>query len=135
MKIWYNVFFIFEILGRMHKNKIFFNIFFAMFWRKPSILILNLYLYGIKIQINIKKIDRKIRGKITNFLKGFFDFLGLGRTRPNAFGPDLVRPSKQWKNLHCSYSTWTIESELIHSPLFTCRTVEVAHTEGEKREK
>jgi hypothetical protein len=41
-------FFILERLGRMHENNIF-------FWRKPGILIPDLYLYGIKIQTSIKK--------------------------------------------------------------------------------
>jgi hypothetical protein len=35
----------------MHKTKIF----FFMFWRKPCILIPDLYFYGIKIQTNIKQ--------------------------------------------------------------------------------
>jgi hypothetical protein len=35
----------------MHKTKIF----FFMFWRKPGILIPDLYFYGIKIQTNIKQ--------------------------------------------------------------------------------
>jgi len=44
--------FIFERLGRMHENKTFF-LFFLMSWRKLGILILDLYLYNIKIQIGI----------------------------------------------------------------------------------
>ena len=50
-------FFFFERLGRMHENKIFFLFynFFVMFRRKSGILILDLYLYGIKIQTNIKQ--------------------------------------------------------------------------------
>jgi hypothetical protein len=41
----------------MHENKIFFLFynFFVMFRRKSGILILDLYLYGIKIQTNIKQ--------------------------------------------------------------------------------
>jgi len=38
-----------------------------MFWQKLSILILELYLYGIKIQISIKQNGRKIREKTINF--------------------------------------------------------------------
>ena len=49
-------FFIFKRLGRMQENKIFFyNFSFSTFWRKPSILVSDLYLYGIKIQTNIKQ--------------------------------------------------------------------------------
>ena len=32
-----------------------------MSWRKPSILILDLYLYGIKIQTNIKQFLQKMQ--------------------------------------------------------------------------
>jgi len=49
----------------------------------------------------LKKLIEKYAGKSQIFWKDFFEFLGLGRTRPNAFGSDLVRPSKQWKNLNC----------------------------------
>jgi hypothetical protein len=59
MKIQYETFYIFERLGRMHENKIFFfvfpNIVFATFQRKSGILILDLYFYIIKIQTNINK--------------------------------------------------------------------------------
>jgi hypothetical protein len=51
-------FFIFEKLGRMHdENKTLFFCFinFSMFRRKPSILILDFYLYGIKIQTDINQ--------------------------------------------------------------------------------
>jgi hypothetical protein len=53
----------------MQENKTFFfyNFLFATFHRKPGIVISDLYLYSIKIEINIKqKIDRKICGKVTN---------------------------------------------------------------------
>ena len=46
----------------------FYNFLFAIFHRKPGILIPDLYLYSIKIEINIKqKFDRKICGKVTEF--------------------------------------------------------------------
>jgi hypothetical protein len=49
MKISYKL----KRLNRIHENKIFFcfsvYIFFAVFQRKPDILILDLYLYSIKI--------------------------------------------------------------------------------------
>jgi hypothetical protein len=54
--VWkYNMIFflIFERLGRMYKNKIFF--YFFLFQQKPGILIPDLYLYSIKIQTNINQ--------------------------------------------------------------------------------
>ena len=52
--------YIFERLGCMHENKNIFFVFFlynffATFWRKPGILIPDLYLYSIKIQTNINQ--------------------------------------------------------------------------------
>ena len=68
----------------MHENK---NIFFSIFWQKSGILILDLYLYGIKIQINIKQNSiQKYTGKSQNFKNIFLNFFGLGLTRPNHFG-------------------------------------------------
>jgi hypothetical protein len=60
--IWkYNSFFSFERLGRMHENK---NMFFFMFWQKPGILILDLYLYDKKIQTDINQNGvKKYKGK------------------------------------------------------------------------
>jgi hypothetical protein len=61
---------------------------FYMFWRKPGILIPDLYLYNIKIQINIDQNAVKYLQKITSFwkkkLKNFFIifFSKLGPTRP-----------------------------------------------------
>jgi hypothetical protein len=50
-------------------------LFFAMFRRKPSILIPDLYLYDIKIQTNIKQnLIEKFAGKSQIFLKGFLIF-------------------------------------------------------------
>jgi hypothetical protein len=49
--------YIFERLDRMHEDKkdFFVVLYFFLFWRKPSILILDLYLYSIKIQNNINQ--------------------------------------------------------------------------------
>ena len=76
-----NDFFFFERLCRMQENKTFFfdfflcNLFFGTFKRKSGILIPDLYLYSIDIQTNIKlKFDKKIRGKVIDFLKGFLEF-------------------------------------------------------------
>jgi hypothetical protein len=53
------IFLIFEIFGRMHEKQnhflFFHKNFFAMFWRKPDVLILDLYPYSIKIQTSIKQ--------------------------------------------------------------------------------
>jgi hypothetical protein len=46
--------------------------YFSMFWRKPGILILDLYLYSIKIQTNIDQNTVKRFGKITDFWNNFF---------------------------------------------------------------
>jgi hypothetical protein len=47
------IWFIFERLGRMHENKIFYFIYLFMFCWKPGILTPNLYLYSIKIQTDV----------------------------------------------------------------------------------
>jgi hypothetical protein len=71
-----------------------------MFRGKPSILIPELYLYGIKYKPILNKFDRKIRGKIINFFKRIFlDFVLL------LAGPGLTilawagaaRPNEQWR--------------------------------------
>jgi len=91
------------------------NIFF-MFWRKPGILISDLYLYSIKIQTNINQNTvKKYTRKSQIFWKYFFDFFLLGRTWPAISGgaglalPGPVNKNKQWRTLHCSYATWTME--------------------------
>jgi hypothetical protein len=62
-----------------------------MFWRKPGILISDLYLYGIKTQTNIKQNSvEKYSEKSQIFRNVFFGFFGLGRTWPNYF--DVARP-------------------------------------------
>jgi hypothetical protein len=71
---------IFEKLGLMQEKKtsfFFFCNFFATFRRKPGILILDLYLYIIKIQTNINQNGIKIHKKITNFKKDFGNFFGI----------------------------------------------------------
>jgi hypothetical protein len=96
-------FFFFERLGHMHENK---KMFFLMFWRKPGILIPDVYFYDVKIQTNIKQnLIKKIRGRITNFWKYFWIFFWTELDPAHSFwiGPDLL-------------GQWTVE----HSPLFTC---------------
>jgi hypothetical protein len=46
--------------------------YFSMFWRKPGILIPDLYLYSIKIQTIIDQNTVKRFGKITNFWNNLF---------------------------------------------------------------
>jgi hypothetical protein len=70
----------------MLKHKYFFgnigNV-FLMFWWKSGILILDLYLYDIKIQTNINQIVVKhLRRKITNFKMIFWILLGWARLGP-----------------------------------------------------
>jgi len=112
--IWF--FFIFERLGRMHENKIFFLfmfiIYFLMSWQKPSILILDLYLYNIKIQTSIdqnalKKIaENHILKKI---IFGEFNFF-LGWAQP---GP-------QWPG-------WATEStrEFLHACINSAKVIKL----------
>ena len=83
--------------------------FFLMFWRKPGILIPDVYFYDVKIQINIKQnLVEKYAGELQIFENNFFEFFfgtGLDRARPNPLILDwagLVRPSEQWSTLHCS---------------------------------
>jgi hypothetical protein len=102
----------------MHENK---KMFFLMFWRKPGILIPDVYFYDVKIQTNIKQnLIKKIRGRITNFWKYFWIFFWTELDPAHSFwiGPDL---SGQWTVEHSPLFTCyvTVESELIHSPLFT----------------
>jgi hypothetical protein len=74
----------FEFL--LYENMIWFFFYFSMFWRKPDILISDLYLYGIKTQTNIKQNSvEKYSEKSQIFWNVFFGFFGLGRTRPNYF--------------------------------------------------
>jgi hypothetical protein len=39
------------------------------------------------------------------------------------------------ETLHCSHATCIVKSELIHSPLFTCRTIEQSKEEEKKKKK
>jgi hypothetical protein len=79
MKIQYD-FFGFERLGRMHENKTF-------FLRKPGILILDLYLYSIKIQTNIdQNAVKNIQENHKFFEKKFRIFFGLDPARPTWLG-------------------------------------------------
>jgi len=80
MKIQYDFFLFFERLGRMYENKIFFIFFiFLMSWWKSSILILDLYLYNIKIKTNIdKKWIKKFAGNHIFFEIFFSDWAQPG---------------------------------------------------------
>jgi hypothetical protein len=73
----------------MHKTKIF----FFMFWRKPCILIPDLYFYGIKIQTNIKqnlveKYMEKLQFQKKNLIFFSFSFF-LVRTQLFGLGPTI----------------------------------------------
>jgi len=71
------------------KQNIFLN--FLMFWRKPRILIPDLYLYSIQIQTNINQnVVKHLCRKITNFKKkiNFFVWAGLG---PRELDRDLAK--------------------------------------------
>jgi hypothetical protein len=91
MKIWRDFFF-FERLGRMHENKK-----KCFFWRKPGILIPDVYFYDVKIQINIKQNLVKNTRKSYKFSKIFFkNFFWTGLDPAHSFwiGPDK---SEQWR--------------------------------------
>jgi len=71
----------------MHENKTFYFLFFyfLMSLRKPGILILDLYLYNIKIQTGIDQNAVKKFAKNHIFKKIIFEelnFFGLGPARP-----------------------------------------------------
>jgi len=56
-----------------------------MFWRKPGILIPNLYLYSIKIQTNTKQNEvENCAGKSQIFLKKIFYFFWDFFTGPDS---------------------------------------------------
>jgi len=75
--IWFFYFYYFwETWPYAWKQKIY--IFFLMFWRKPGILIPDLYLYSIKIQTNTKKNEvENCAGKSQIFLKKISFFFGI----------------------------------------------------------
>jgi len=109
MKIWYD--FVFRDLVVFMKTKYFF-----MFWRKPGILILDLYLYSIKIQTNIdQNVVKNTRGNHKYFKNIFLIFFGWAGPSPPILGwagpalPGLVNKNKQWRTLHCSHATWIVE--------------------------
>jgi len=85
----------------MHKN-IYFH--FSMFWWKPGILILDFYLYSIKIQTNVKQNSvEKYVEKSQIFQNVFF---GLGWTRPNYFDVGPANPA-MWVGLELAWP-WTV---------------------------
>ena len=112
------IFLSFKRFGRMHKNKTFVLFFcvnhFAMFWWKSGIFIPDLH-------------------RPISFF--FFFIFGLGWTWPSHFwsGPALFGLVNSGAALHCSHAIWTIESELIDSPLFTQNSGEARVKEKKKR--
>jgi hypothetical protein len=93
MKIQYDLFF-WRDLAVCMKTKHFilfyfhFFIILFVFLRKPGILILDLYLYSIKIQTNILKCNKIFVENHIFFKRIFFleFFFGLGPTRPMWLG-------------------------------------------------
>jgi len=100
MKIQYDFFFALRDLAVCMKTKTC----FFMFWRKPGILIPDLYFYDIKIQTNIKQnlVEKYVR-KSQFFSEMFFwIFLWTGLDPTHLFwvAPDLSGPvnSREWIN-------------------------------------
>jgi len=81
-------FFSFERLGRMHENK-------NIFLKKPGILIPDLYLYDIKIQIDINQNGIENYAGKSQFLQKYIFFfkMELGRTRPNYVSWACIGPA------------------------------------------
>jgi len=78
-----------------------------MFRQKPGILILDLYLYNIKIQTNIKQNSIKLYAEKSKTSKNIFNFFYWAGPGPLILGwARLVRPSEQWSTLHYSHATW-----------------------------
>ena len=73
------------------KHFIFLFLFFLMFWRKPGILISDLYLYSIKIQTNIDQNTVKYLWKIIDFWRIFF--FRVGPNPAHVAGLDLASPA------------------------------------------
>ena len=93
-----------------------------MFWRKPGILILDLYLYSIKIQNQYWSKYSKIFAENHIFFKRFLKnfFFGLGPTRPvwlgwtqppRVAGLDLASPA--WSLAQASDPTSAIHAHVI----------------------
>jgi hypothetical protein len=80
MKIQYEFFLFLETWPYAWKQK---HDFFLMFWRKPGILIPDVYFYDVKIQINIKQnLIEKYAGELQIFENIFFEFFFWDRARP-----------------------------------------------------
>ena len=78
-----------------------------MFRQKPGILILDLYLYNIKIQTNIKQNSIKLYAEKSKTSKNIFNFFYWAGPGPLILGwARLVQPSEQWSTLHYSHATW-----------------------------
>jgi hypothetical protein len=106
VKIRFNfLFYHWETWSYVWKQKYFFlyNNFLKTFRRKPGILIpRNIFFFS--------------------FLFLDWDWLG----QPFRSGLVLSDSINCGEALYCSHAIWIVGSELIHSPLFTCRTVEGA---------
>jgi len=78
-----------------------------MFWWKPGILIPDLYLYGIKIQTNIKQNSvEKYAGKSQIFINIFLNFfMGLDPAQSFWAGAVLSSSVNSGEALHCSHRT------------------------------
>jgi hypothetical protein len=90
MKIQYDFFIFWETWPYGWKQNILF--FYFLFWRKPDILIPDLYFYSIKIQTNIdqnaiKNIQENHKFLLKRFLKIFLGWVQLGSC-------DWVGPSR-----------------------------------------
>jgi hypothetical protein len=106
--VWKNTiwFFSFETLGRMHKFHFFqFVLYFWKFWRKPGILIPDLYFYDVKYRPILSKKIEKYTEKLQFFKKAFWEFFfNWAGPSSNVLGwAGFAGPFKQWV-----------------SPLFTC---------------
>jgi len=100
----------------MHENK---NIFFSKFWRKPGILIPDLYFYDIKIQTSIKKnLVKNTRGNHKFFRKYIFwkfFWTGPDPTQKNLGRSPLLHEEWAWIIIHARCSCMNRRRELIHA--------------------
>jgi hypothetical protein len=81
--------------------------FFSKFWRKPGILIPNLYFYDVKIQINIKQNLVEEYAEESQIFENifFWIFFGPGRTQPTHFGLGQTVNSGALSTVHNYYNT------------------------------
>ena len=116
--IWW---FFLETWSYAWKQKHLLLLLFLMSWWKPGILILDLYLYNIKIQTDIDQNAVKNLRKITDFLKYFlknFFLVGPSTTHvaeldPTSLARSLAQASDPtgWEFMHawiCFTRAWTV---------------------------